>query len=213
MHKEKEKSITWILIRWLGVGLFCIAWAWSVWPAAKIAMTLSYSDPSQSAETENHCENWVQFNNSEITLSYPQSIRYKEHGFVILTIEPSQSSFEERDEDCAVVLEAYLDMPDFDIEPGARIYEPLSTNHTQMIIFQITADRRTEIIKGNLWIHAIVADYRQAAKPDQRIPLFVIPLQIGVIDILGIPFPYLRIAFMGLALALLFGQVIMKWLK
>jgi hypothetical protein len=213
MQKGKAKSKTWKIIRWVGAGISLIAWAWSIWPAENVQSVLSFSEPSGINETDNDCENWVQLKKSAIKLSYPQSIRYKEQGFVILTIDPGQSFYKEREEDCTVVLEAYLGMSDVDIKPGARIFEPLSTSQTQMIIFQITADRKTENIKGNLWIHAIVTDNRQTTKSEQRNPLFVIPLKIGLIYFLGIPFPYLRIAFMGLALALIFGKVIMRWLK
>jgi len=213
MHKANAKLKTWNFVRWVGVGLLFIAWIWSIWPAEKIESVLSFSSPSEFFEIDIDCTTWVQLINSAFTISFPKTIRYDEKDFVTFTIDPASHAFKEQEEDCGVVLEAYLDMPDVDIEPGTRIFEPLSIDQTQMILFKITADRRPENIKGDLWIHAITTDNQQSTNHDQRNPLFVIPLQIGLIDVIGIPIQYLRVAFLGLALVFLFGPVITKWLK
>jgi len=204
---------TWKIIRWVVIASALIAWAWSIWPGQKVERIFFVSTPNELIQNKNDCVSLGKLINSSFSVRYPKFLRYLDQDSLVMIINPDQSFVEKSGEKCAVVLETYLDVQDADIRPGARIFEPISSNPNQMITYQITADRRTKNIEGNLWIHAIVTFNRQMTHTEQRIPLFVIPLQIGLIDVLGIPFQFLRLIFICLAVMLSFGHRIMNFLK
>ena len=204
---------TWKTVRWIAIALSIITWAWSIWPSEKVESVFFASKPTELMETKNDCDSLGQLFNSSFDVRYPKNLRYFEQDFLALTINPGQPNLKLHEDNCAVVLEAFLDISDVDIKPGPRIINPISANSHQMISFQITADRRTESIEGNLWIHANMTDKLEATYTEKRIPLFVIPIQIELIDVLGIPFQVLRLILMSVALLLIFGPGIMKFLK
>jgi len=212
MRNTQTQQKIWNSIRLAGLGICVLLFIWSMWPNVKDSRELRFSKQSESMHADFECQRFLELLRSKVTLSYPRSIWYMQTNHLILSIEYHQSQADSLKDNCAVVLETFLDIADLHIEPGPRIYEPIAGNMNQVFIFRITADRNTGIYKGNLWIYANISDEKIPTGPI-RVPLFAVPLQIKLNDLLGIPHNILRSGSLVLFLILLTGPKIYQIFK
>lgn len=91
---------------------------------------------------------------------------------------------------CEYAFEINLEMGAALIEPNDRLIQPLADSEDQHFIFEIQPVDFEQIKMGDLWI------YLNSTTPDSlgvnRLPLFVIPVEIELRSLLGISLIWLR---------------------
>ena len=187
----------------LGLGVY---W-WSINPLGRVNETYSINPYSSLFSAEKNCSHWNDLLVSEFIVDYPNAIRYKESGEIIVTIKKSipntdSNNSNNSSESCVISLEVWVDAKGMLIEPGKRSFESYADTRTQNFIFEITPLAAREE-KGIIWIYAVFSNNNDAMT--ERIPLFTIPFNVRGKSLYDIPPKIIRI--IGIVL------IVMAWLS
>jgi len=214
MNKEGNRFHNIHNVRWVGMAICITVAIWSIWPSGEMKQSLTFQDQSNTLSVGMACPNLIQLINSQVTIQIPRFVRYMDSDVISLTIIPGKSEAEQGQDECAVVLEVNLDIPGLKIEPGAHIFLPLTgSQQIRNLFFQVTGDQRKNAFDGNIWIYANITANQNGNRKALRVPLYVIPVEIKLKDLFGIPYSYLKFGSLLILLLLFFEPKIRKWLK
>jgi hypothetical protein len=108
---------------------------------------------------------------------------------------------------CTYNVELLLEMEDALIKPNNRLIQPVADSKSQLFIFEVQPVKYERRKAGELWIYwNSTSPGTQAAN---RLPLFVIPVEIEIRSLFGIPSIWVRIG----SLAAIFILLILKILN
>lgn len=108
--------------------------------------------------------------------------------------------------DCKYAFEIYLEMSNAFIAPNNRVIQPAADSYDQLFIFEIQPADFKRVKAGDLWIYIITTP--PDAKSVNRLPLFVIPVEIKLRSLLGIPLPWLRLVSLSVVFTLLIARAL-----
>lgn len=167
--------------------IFAAIFIWSLWPLPEAHQVYKVVGDYIDSDLIDDCPTLTGMVGANVELDYPEKIWRSETAEILLSIYPEQTQYiadGDTKSVCNLTLEATLAVSDLRIEPGERIVVPFSGVNSQTLIFSITSYSNNSVA-GKLWISADAYDIE--GQSIGRVPMFVIPLEIEVISIFGLP--------------------------
>ena len=184
---------------------------WSVWPSPLKQTTASMAKINQILDQSPSCNLLGVLLQSTYDLTYIEMIGYKESGWLNIEIIPQEKQILEEDPQCRIVIETFLDLRDFNLNPGSRILEPFKGKNRQIIRYQYTLDRMPKPRDGNLWVYAQIS--QSDGGDPVRLPLFAFPVSIKQKEIFGVAPVTVREITIPLLMILVTYQLLIKKVK
>jgi hypothetical protein len=191
---------------WILFILFLGIFFWSFFPApiAEKSYPVEFNQPilqSQDCQIEKIFEKITFQTKHPAFVNFGSLANFK----VILHKEFAVNSSSEIG--CTYNVELLLEMEDALIKPNNRLIQPVADSKSQLFIFEVQPVKYERRKAGELWIYwNSTSPGTQAAN---RLPLFVIPVEIEIRSIFGIPSIWVRIG----SLAAIFILLILKILN
>ena len=162
---------------------------WSFWPLPKNNQVMQINQSYIDAEQLEQCPSLARLLEYEFELLYPEKIWRSEENQISLALNRplTQASMVENDREsnlCNLTLEVKLDIDNLLVSPGDRIIDPFTGQDSQTFNFNITP-YGSGVAEGELWISADI--YDGSGIYQTHVPLFVIPLEIEIVSIIGLP--------------------------
>ena len=195
---------------WILVLLVLGILTWSLWPSPIIHDSYKTS-LDQPFITEQPCRVDKIFDGISFNLTYPEFTNSDSVFYIDLLVRKEISDQNLLLNGCDYALELLLDFPYSRIMPGSRLIQPLDKNATQEFLFSVHINSRNPKEKGTLWIYLVSKDLSEEA--ETKVPLFVIPVEVGVRNLIGIPVKWIQYAGFALVIILLFVIFFTKKLK
>ena len=182
MNKQFVRYLNWVFL--LAFSAILIG---SYWPLPEKVQVLRINQAYLDDEQIAACPQLTALLDYDLQLAVPEKVWRSEESQIELDIYPIKkikSPISTGSDSCNLTLEIKLDMDNLRIEPGDRIVVPFKGDFDQTFTFNITP-YSTEKAEGELWISADI--YGAGGKQQSHMPLFVIPLEVEVVSIFGLP--------------------------
>lgn len=127
-----------------------------------------------------------------LTLSYPKWAWIGDPQFVILTIQPEESSPSgEADSSSkySTSMEARMDLNSMEIYPGKVVFQALQSDKPAQFLWKVTAEKES-LSSGKLWLSIII--HHSEEGNEWTIPIFAIPIEVEIRNWLGWPLSIIR---------------------
>jgi len=168
---------------------------------------MSINEQFVPAELVESCPLLDQLLAYEFEVTLPEKIWQAESSFILVNIKQKyDGSLMNLGDDsaiqnkCSLALESRLALDGMTIQPGEKVIEPFVGAPAQTFLFTISAPA-DKAAKGELWISIDV--FNPSDGSENRLPLFVVPVSIEVLSILGFPPDLIRYACLLFLLAYL----------
>lgn len=189
---------------WILVIFFLGIFFWSIIPAPNIENSYSV-DFSRPLFQNQVCPIEDSFPTITLNAKHPAFLHFGSKAtFEVLVIKENAYGLKHED-DCDFSLELLLDLRSISIEPNDRLIQPLVDDQDQLFVYELQAGALDGKQEGDLWVYLI------STSPDvqspNRTPLFVIPVEIEIRSLLGIPMLWLRLVSLPAIFLLIFQKV------
>ncbi len=191
---------------WLLFGFFLGIMVWSLWPSPIYNHTYN-TDLDRIVLLNKECKAKRIFNRLSFHLVYPQYENASNVADLRINAEKAVN-LNELSGSCELSFEVFLDMPHVSINPGSHLIQPLTDNTDQVFRFEMRTQTTSKDMKGSLWVYMIST---QDGQEIDRVPLFIIPINIGARTFLGISLPWVRMsAMIGMVIVVVFMIITRK---
>lgn len=157
---------------------------WPLWINPKVERTYIY-DSENGLFDPLVCGLDASLKDTRLTVAYPKSIN--KGGLAQIEIWPVFNWVNENSDakSCNWAFEVLLQMDHAFITPRETIIQPVTAAADQVMKFEIRARESPRVLEGRLWIYVLSGG--EGLAMTDRTPLFVIPLEIEVRSLFGVP--------------------------
>lgn len=205
--------------------MIILLFGWSVWPLPVATQELRINQEyiaAIAADNDYDCPLLDQLLDYSFELQIPEKIWISGTDYILLNlqrIDLQQTDLQQTEEtspgaadgdSCSLTLEARLDVDRLDVRRGTRVIAPFVGADAQTMLFEIGASD-SGTASGELWIAADI--YDSSAELAGHLPLFVIPVEIKVVSIFGLPpvmMRYLCLLVLMILLAIILRRRLLK---
>jgi hypothetical protein len=175
---------------WIVLFLFLVIFFWSLLPTPIVEKSFPV-DFNQPIFQNQDCRIDRTYRVITFHIKYPAALYFGNRALIEMLVQKELVSDGSPANGCRRALEMHLDMGDVSVEPKDRLIQPLTDIEDQFFIYEIQPIVHKRTRTGDLWI------YLNSTTPDNqgvnRLPLFVIPIEIELRSLLGIPLLWLRL--------------------
>lgn len=177
---------------------------WSIWPMPIQTQVLRINEDYITQIDGYECALVDQLLDYSFELRIPQKIWKSEMDYIQLDLQRDSDSGTAseflKDINCNLTVEAKIQADNLFVETGSRIIATFNGIDAQTFLFNISASG-AQPAEGQLWIAADV--YDASGQIVKHLPLFIIPFQVEVVSILGLPPTIVRYACLFVLMILL----------
>lgn len=127
-----------------------------------------------------------------LTLSYPKWVWIGDLQYIILTIQPEESTptgVVDISSKYSPSLKARIDLNSMEIYPGKIMFQVLQRDKPAQFSWKVTAGNDS-VSYGKLWLSMVIHQNEEDLK--WTIPLFALPIEVGIRSWLGWSLPIIR---------------------
>lgn len=169
----------WLMI--LPVALF----VWTIIPLPDQTQHMRVNAQFVTGEQVESCPLLNRLLDYDFKVTLPAKVWQSQNAFIIINLARVEDSQTQITRDtCSRALETRLVLEDVTIQPGSTVIEPFIGADDQSFLFTINTTTANDA-KGQLWIFADI--YDASTGTSQHLPLFVVPVEIEVRSMLGLP--------------------------
>ncbi len=191
---------------WIFFILFLGIFFWSFLPVPGIEKTFPV-DFSQPIFQYQDCQIENTFERITFQIKHPAFVNFGSPANFEVILHKEFAGNSSSEIGCTYTVELLLEMEDALIEPNNRLIQLVADSKSQLFVFEVQPVKYERRKAGELWIYwNSTSPGTQAAN---RLPLFVIPVEIEIRSLFGIPLIWLRIG----TLAAIFILLILKKLN
>jgi len=180
--KKSNLRIIFLLLSIILVG-------WTFWPEKRTIERVPLKITGQDGLNIDKFQVINQLNDYQVVINYPASINVKEMEDIIIVLERTSQTEGVIDgsvnhSDVTLAIEFSIQIPNAEIRPAVEIIEPFIGQDSQIFIFNISAINSDDHLSGDVWVHMLI--YGLEDQLIERFPLLVFPIQIRLLQILGL---------------------------
>jgi len=195
---------------WILVIFFLGIFFWSIIPAPNIENSFSV-DFSRPLFQNQVCPIEDSFPTITLNAKHPAFLHFGSKAtFEVLVIKENAYGLKHED-DCDFSLELLLDLSDISVKPNDQLIQPLVNGLNQIFVYDLQAGDLERKQEGDLWVY-LTSKSPDAQSPN-RTPLFVIPVEIEIRSLLGIPMLWLRLVSLSAIILLISLKVFVGRLR